>query len=168
MHTSWKIREIRPDDNRHIATVIRSVMKEHGIDRPGSVYTDPTTDDLYALFRTDGSAYFVVETEEGIMGGCGLYPTEGLPAGCVELVKLYLLPTLRGKGLGEALIRKCMDEARRSGYSSMYLESMPELNSALGLYERLGFRYLTHSLGNSGHYACNVWMLLTLSAEDET
>ncbi len=157
-----EIRNIEPHDNAAIAAVIRKVMEEHGIDRPGSVYTDPTTDQLYELFQREGSLYFVVEHEGKIAGGCGIYPTEGLPEGCVELVKLYLQAELRGKGIGELLIRRSIQAAKDLGYRQIYLESMPELNSALGLYKRLGFKPLKCSLGNSGHYACDVWMLLDL------
>lgn len=27
------------------------------------------------------------------------------------------------------------------------------------MYEKAGFRYLSAPLGNSGHFACNLWML---------
>ncbi len=40
-------REIRRKDNKEIAELIRQVFREFKIDRPGTVYFDPTTDDLY-------------------------------------------------------------------------------------------------------------------------
>lgn len=156
------IRALRPEDNTSIAAVIRTVMEEHGIDRPGSVYTDPTTDQLFELFQREGSAYTLVESDGQIIGGCGIYPTDGLPDGCVELVKLYLLKEARGTGLGERLMRLSIARACELGYTHVYLESMPELNSAIGLYEKLGFRKRSSALGNSGHFACDVWMLLEL------
>ena len=39
-----KLRPIQKTDNTVIASVIRSILKEHGVDKPGTVYTDPTTD----------------------------------------------------------------------------------------------------------------------------
>ena len=158
-----KLRGIKPEDNISIAAVIRTVMEEHGIDRPGSVYTDPTTDQLYELFQQKGSKYTLAESEGRILGGCGIYPTKGLPYGCVELVKLYLLKEARGTGLGEHLMRLAIDNARELGYTQVYLESMPELNSAIGLYEKLGFTKLQGPLGDSGHFACDLWMLLDIS-----
>ena len=145
------IRPLELSDNPKIAKVIREIMIEHRIDKPGSVFTDPTTDDLYSLFQKDGAAYWIVESNGEIMGGCGIYPTDGLPNECVELVKLYLLKETRGKGLGEQLMRKCIEQAKEIGYSQVYLESMPELNSAIGLYEKLGFKQLDKAMGNSGH-----------------
>lgn len=44
-------RHLRRKDNREIADLIRMVFREFGIDRPGTVYFDPTTDDLFSLFK---------------------------------------------------------------------------------------------------------------------
>lgn len=80
------LRPIEQKDNAEIAEVIRTVFREFKIDRPGTVYTDPTTDDLFSLFQKKGSAYWIAEDSGVIVGGCGVYPTQGLPDGCVELV----------------------------------------------------------------------------------
>ena len=81
-------RNIERKDNLSLAELIRNVFREFGIDRPGTVYFDPTTDDLYKLFRKPGSEYWVALDNEVIIGGCGVYPTPGLPEGCAELVAL--------------------------------------------------------------------------------
>lgn len=155
------IREIQPDDNKAIAAVIRTVLKEHGVDRPGTVYTDPTTDSLYELFGQPGSKYFVATYGQEVIGGCGIYPTEGLPEGCAELVKLYVLESYRGIGLGRALIQRSFEFAANH-YKSLYLETMPELANAVSLYEDLGFKNLDQRMGNSGHFSCHIWMLKQL------
>ena len=81
------IRKITPADNISTASMIRTVLREFKLDRPGTVYTDPTTDDLSTLFEQPKSAYWLAEEDGAIIGGCGIYPTDGLPDGCVELVK---------------------------------------------------------------------------------
>ena len=101
-----RYRHLVKEDNKSIAELIRSVFREFGIARPGTVYFDPTTDDLFALFSTPGSEYWVAEDNGKIIGGCGVYPTPGLPDGCAELQKLYLLASYRGKGTGRALMEK--------------------------------------------------------------
>jgi len=155
-------RTIEEKDNKEIAELIRKVFREFKIDRPGTVYFDPTTDNLFKLFSTPGSEYWIVE-EDGIMiGGCGVFPTPGLPEGCAELVKLYLSATQRGKGTGWKLMEKTFVSAKRFGYKHLYLESLPELSKAINLYERTGFRHLPAPLGNSGHFGCNIWMLKEL------
>jgi putative acetyltransferase len=151
-------RPIEQRDNREIAEVIRKIFREHKIDMPGTVYTDPTTDRLYELFRRSGSIYWIAEDDGVIVGGCGIYPTDGLPDGCVELVKFYVAAEYRGKGVGNTLMQKSIASAMDLGYTQMYLESFPELNKAVSMYIRNGFSYLPHSLGNSGHFACNIWM----------
>jgi putative acetyltransferase len=157
------IRSIRKTDNAILAEVIRAVFREFGIDKPGTVYTDPTTDHLYELFQTPGSVYFVTEDETGnITGGCGIYPTPGLPEGCAELVKFYLSATARGKGTGKALMQQSIDSAIKMGYNQLYLESLPELEKAVGMYEKAGFRKTDKPMGNSGHYACTLWMVKEL------
>jgi putative acetyltransferase len=160
---SITFRPIEQKDNRELAEVIRKVFREHKIDMPGTVYTDPTTDRLYELFRTPGSVYWMAEENGAIVGGCGIYPTDGLPDGCVELVKFYVAAEYRGKGVGNSLMQKSIDSAKELGYTQMYLESFPELNKAVSMYLRNGFSYLPHALGNSGHFACNIWMVKDLS-----
>jgi len=44
----------------------------------------------------------------------------------------------------------------------MYLESMPELSNAIGMYQKNGFKKITGPLGNSGHTGCDVWMIKEL------
>lgn len=156
------LRKIEQKDNREIAELIRTVFREFKIDKPGTVYYDPTTDDLYSLFQTPGSEYWIAEEEGKIIGGCGVFPTPGLPEGCAELVKLYLAAQYRGKGIGYNLMEKTFESARRLGYTRIYLESMPELGKAISLYERTGFRSLPYQLGNSGHFGCNIWMMKDL------
>jgi len=156
------VRAIEKEDNPEIAAIIRAVLTEFKANKPGTVYYDPTTDDLYNLFSKELSAYWVLTGDGDIVGGSGIFPTEGLPAGCCELVKLYLLPEARGKGYGKLLIEQCFESARKAGFKEVYLETMPELKMAVGLYERCGFDYLSGPLGNSGHFGCDLWMLKTL------
>lgn len=157
-------RPIEPSDNQALARLIRSVFEEFGIARPGTVYTDPTTDQFFELFQQPGSAYWVVEAQDELLGGCGIFPTEGLPKGCAELVKLYLKPAARGKGVGKALMDRCFETAKALGYTQVYLETLPELGKAVGMYEKAGFYYLDAPLGQSGHFGCDIWMLKDLSA----
>ncbi len=156
------IRPIEPRDNSAIAAVIRAALAEFGANKPGTVYFDESTDHLFELFRQPGSAYFIAEWQGQVVGGAGIYPTEGLPAGCCELVKMYLTPAARGTGLGRTLISLCLETARDLGFRQVYLETMPELRKAVTVYEKFGFRYLDGPLGNSGHFGCDVWMLKDL------
>ncbi|NCT73588.1 MAG: GNAT family N-acetyltransferase [Chitinophagaceae bacterium] len=157
-----KIRPIAPGDNPSLARIIRDSLAEFGANKPGTVYYDPTTDHLYELFREPRSGYFVAEQDGQLLGGAGIFPTAGLPADTCELVKMYLVPAARGKGLGRMLVDHSMEQARSAGFSQVYLETMPELKQALAMYARLGFEYIDQPMGNSGHTGCSLWMLRTL------
>lgn len=157
------IRTITPADNKAIASIIRRTLEEFGANHPGTVYFDPTTDALYELFsNTPGSVYFIAEKEGELVGGGGIFPSPGLPQDTCELVKMYLLPEVRGIGLGRKIIECCIQFAKEAGYQHIYIETMPELKQAMNTYEKFGFRYLEGPLGNTGHFGCELWMLLSL------
>ena len=156
------IRRIEEKDNAAIAKLIRRTLKEFGANHPGTVYYDESTDHLFEIFQTLLSIYYVAEFKNEIVGGGGIFPTEGLPNDTCELVKMYLYPQVRGIGLGKLLIQKCIDYAREAGYKNIYLETMPELKLALKTYEKFGFEYIDHAIGNSGHFGCELWMLKRL------
>jgi putative acetyltransferase len=155
-------RPLEKKDNVLLAELIRKVFREFKIDRPGTVYTDPTTDNLYDLFKVPESIYWVAEENGMILGGCGIYPTQELPEGCAELVKLYLSKEARGKGIGKELMNVSINSAKEMGCKQLYLESLPELGNAVALYEKAGFIKIDKPLGNSGHFGCTIWMLKNL------
>ncbi|MEO7445313.1 MAG: GNAT family N-acetyltransferase [Ferruginibacter sp.] len=152
-------RHIIRADNPFLAGIIRTSLKDYNAVRPDTVYDDPTTDDLYNLFLTDRSIYFVLEDDQGkVRGGGGIFPTPGLPEKTCELVKIYFQKEIRGKGYGRKLLELCEKSAAAMGYRHIYLESMPELTNALPLYEKMGYYYIPYSLGKSGHTGCSVFM----------
>ena len=159
----FKIRTIEEKDNVAMAGIIRTTLEEFGANHPGTVYFDEATDHLYEVFSQNlRSIYFVALHDGAVVGGGGLYPSAGLPPDTIELVKMYLYPEVRGIGLGKLLIGKCLDEARRSGYLNVYIETMPELRQALRVYEKFGFEYIDHALGDTGHFGCELWMIKKL------
>jgi putative acetyltransferase len=156
------IRPIHPTDNPDLALIVRNTLAEFGAANPGTVFFDPTTDALFELFQTPKAAYFVAEANRKILGGGGIYPTEGLPENTCELVKMYLLPEARGIGLGRTLIEKCLEIATEKGFQQVYLETLDELHLALKIYAKFGFEYLKAPMGNTKHFGCGLWMMKKL------
>ena len=163
MNPTIQIRPIEQKDNIDIAKVIRGALEEFGANKPGTVYFDPTTDALFELFNnTPGSYYYIATIDNNVVGGAGIFPTENLPNGTCELVKLYLHKDARGTGLGKELLNTAMQWAKENGYTQVYLESMPELSKAVTIYENVGFKRIHQPLGNSGHCGCDIWMIKDL------
>ena len=162
MKDKIEIREIKHSDNAALATIVRNSLLEFNVAKPGTVFYDDTTDNLYELFQAKKSTYFVAEINQKVVGGAGIYPTNGLENDTCELVKMYLSKPIRGIGLGKTLLQKCIDEAKLQGYKKIYLETMAELKLAIPMYEKFGFTFLQNPMGNSGHSGCDVWMMKEL------
>jgi ribosomal protein S18 acetylase RimI-like enzyme len=77
----------------------------------------------------------------GEPAGCGAL--RALPdvdhANACEMKRLFVKPAFRRFGLGRLLAQALMDEARRSGYSVMLLDTLDDMEAARGLYGSLGF-----------------------------
>lgn len=160
-----QLRPICQQDNRPLAGIVRNTLLSFNAAVPGTAFYDPELDALFEAFQAPGSRYWVVEQNAGVAGGAGIYPSPGLPPAYCELVKLYLQPEARGKGIGKMLISACLQSAAQLGYTHVYLETMPQLHMALPLYERMGFTRLEQPIGNAQHFGCSIWMLKSLLHE---
>ncbi|MBG6132078.1 putative acetyltransferase [Aquimarina sp. EL_43] len=158
-----KIRAIQPKDNKVIASVIREVLIEMGVPKVGTAYEDKSLDSMHETYNYSRMKYYVVEEEGRIIGGAGIAPLEGeVVRDICELQKMYFLPQARGKGVGYAMINKCLDFAKEQGYAKCYLETMPYMESARKLYKKVGFIPLEEPIGDTGHYSCQAWMIKDL------
>lgn len=57
-----------------------------------------------------------------------------------EFKRLYVLPTGRSLGIGNALVERAIEVAREQGYAEVLLDTLPRMQGALKLYKRHGFR----------------------------
>ena len=162
---SVTIREIQKSDNAGIAKMIRDVFIEYKAPREGTVFVDPTTDDLFSVFTAPNSVLWVAEQDGEIVGACGVYPTENLPDKCIELVKFYVSSKVRGTGVGRDLMIKSEQSAIEFGYNQIYIESLPAFNNAVRIYAKHGYKTLAKPLGDSGHFGCDIWMVKDLKSE---
>jgi putative acetyltransferase len=82
-------------------------------------------------------AFFVVRHAERIVGSVGVDRVSDATA---ELHRLYLDPSVRGRGLGDALVEAILDWCRRNGVARLVLWSDTRFEHAHRLYLRRGFR----------------------------
>jgi len=61
-------------------------------------------------------------------------------AKAVELVRLYASHEWLGRGIGEALMRACLDEARRAGHETIWLGVWERNARARAFYRKWNFR----------------------------
>lgn len=156
------IRQIEKRDNAQIAIVIRKVLIDLGVPKVGTAYADAALDSMYETYKAAKSAYFVVEDNGKITGGAGIAKLENYDGPVCELQKMYFLDEARGKGLGGAMMQRCLETGRSFGFEQCYLETMPFMEAAQKLYSRTGFHYIEGPMGDTGHFSCPVQMLIDL------
>jgi len=162
----YAIRPIRASDRAAVAGLIRTVMPEFGAKGPGFAINDPEVDDMFAAYRAPRSGYFVVTRDaDDVVGGGGFAPLAGADQGTAELRKMYFLPEVRGLGVGQALLERCLGGAARARFTTMYLETLANMTQARALYERNGFRLLDGPLGATGHFGCNTFYAKDLARD---
>ncbi len=117
--------------------MIFSVLAEYGLrGEPGE--TDKCLRDIEANYVQRGGCFEVVIGDSGrIVGSWGLYPHE---PGVCELRKMYILPSVRGQGLGKQLMERALVRARELGFRRIELDTASRLKEAIGLYEKYGFK----------------------------
>ena len=157
-----EIRFIKPTDNAALAQVIRTVLVDLGVPKVGTAYADKALDSMYENYQSEKHAYFVVEDQGVILGGAGVAPLQDFKGPVCELQKMYFLSEIRGIGFGQKMIEKCVGQARIFGFEQCYLETMPYMEAAQKLYNKMGFKYLEGPMGNTGHFSCPVHMILDL------
>lgn len=104
----------------------------------------PQAEDLEAMARpvdyygqTNGAAFLAYFEDNPV----GVVTVKGLEKAGYEFCKLVVDPAARGHGLGQKLIQKCLDFATDQGGPYLWLQSFNRLETALGIYHRMGFEH---------------------------
>ena len=130
---------LTPEYDAGLAALIRTNLKAHQLDSPGTVYYDEGLDHLSDYYDHPDRAYYVFLEGDRLVGGIGFAEAAVFADGC-ELQKLYLDDSVKGRGLGYELVEMVEREAARRGYRRIYLETHTNLQAAIHVYERSGFR----------------------------
>ena len=78
---------------------------------------------------------------DGDLAGCGAFRrlADVDYANACEMKRLFVRSEFRSLGLGRLLAQALFDEAKRSGYSVMLLDTLDDMEAARSLYATLGF-----------------------------
>lgn len=144
MNETISYRRIQPSDNETLAHLVREGLASNDLAIPGTAYFDPNLADLcgYYMGLPGKRNYFVAVNGQGrVVGGCGVDIFEGLE-NCAELQKLYVAEDCHEKGIGTTLVGMVEEEARRLGYDKIYIETHSNLQDAIRLYAKAGYRQI--------------------------
>ncbi|QOV42860.1 GNAT family N-acetyltransferase [Streptomyces chromofuscus] len=108
--------------------------------------SDEYLHELRNVAKRASAAEVLVATQDGhVVGGVTYVPQGGPMAdiarpGEAEIRMLAVAPEARGRGVGEALVRACVERARATdGCTRIVLSTQRTMRSAHRIYDRLGF-----------------------------
>ncbi len=133
-----EIRLAVPGDAPSIASVLHQSFVEYqsSYTPEGFSATALTSDQLEARLRLNEGPVWVALCEEALIG-----TVSAVPKGeAVYIRSMAVLPTVRGQGIGELLLKQIESFALARGCRHLILSTTPFLSRAIRLYEHFGFR----------------------------
>ncbi len=106
-----------------------------------------------------GGYLFVALLNDDPVGCCALIPHAD--SGEWELAKMAVTPLAQGRGVGSALGKAALQQARALGIQSLFLEANTLLEASVRLYERLGFQAVADY--TPAYERCNLFMVCKLT-----
>lgn len=141
------VREARPDDFEAIRFIAAIANEEFRVPMGDTLYTGYLANVLDVESRASGATVLVVGIDAEIVGTITVYRDindEGMPcrfpAGTAGIRATAVSPTVRGRGIGTALVDAAIASARSSGARAIALHTAACMEAAMRLYERHGFR----------------------------
>ena len=98
---------------------------------------------LPGSYAPPNGAILVAVEDRDLVGCVGIRPRTKNEA---ELKRLYVQPNHRGCGIGKRLFHTAMSRAKKVGYTSIVLDTLPAMQTAKSLYVAYGFKEI------SGYY----------------
>jgi putative acetyltransferase len=163
-----EIRPIQPADVPALLKIIADSRAEYGMAEHGVELLEAADHALYATYQRQRTLYFVALSGGEIVGGAGVAPLAGADPLTCELQRMYLRPDARGRGIGDALLDRCLAAAKQFLYVRCYLETVTQMQAALEFYGRHGFRDLQAPIGRTGHEHNDRWLMRPLRASAAT
>ena len=137
-YKDFVIRDWQPEDRDVAAGVIRQVLEEYGLPWQPEL-ADRDVVEVESAYLEMGGEFWVIERDGAIVGTAAYQPiARGQNA--VEIRKMYLLPQVRGQGLGAYLLQELERAIAVKDYQEIWIETATRLKEAVRLYERNGYQ----------------------------
>jgi putative acetyltransferase len=160
----FTIRRLEAPDVHSVLSIISACRQEYGLQHRVQSLLEPSDHALYETYRRRRSAYFVALVGDEVIGGVGIGHLAAGDNTTCELQRMYLRQQSRGRGIGHELLGQSLQAARAFQFRYCYAETVTEMTTAIGFYERHGFHRLNAPIGQTGHGHNDCWMLLDLEA----
>jgi putative acetyltransferase len=133
----YLIRGWETRDRTAAAEVIHQVLTEYGLGwEPDGADRDVL--EVEACYIETGGEFWVVESDGQVVATGAYFPIQrGEQA--AEIRKMYLLPSVRGQGLGSFLLEQLEKAIAARGYRQIWIETASVLKEAVQLYEKNGY-----------------------------
>jgi ribosomal protein S18 acetylase RimI-like enzyme len=131
-----EIRRASPGDAPEVARLLHDFQEEFDEPSPG---VETLTDRYRELIRKKEMTVLLVGAGPDGFGQLRYRPTVYSAGLYAYLEELYVVPPLRGQGLGRALLEAAMETARAEGADHMELGTSETDTAARALYESVGF-----------------------------
>ncbi|QHQ59922.1 ribosomal protein S18-alanine N-acetyltransferase [Anaerocolumna sedimenticola] len=102
-----------------------------------SIFSKPwTVNDFKNSIQNRQNIYLVVEEEDQIIAYCGLWGV----AGEGQINNVAVKKSLRGRGIGHAMLSALIGQGKKKGLGAFTLEVRVSNESAIALYHKLDFK----------------------------
>lgn len=99
-------------------------------------HLDEELDDIAAKYTPPNGELLVAVDGNTVLGMVAYHRHTGKRC---EMKRLYVVPSARGRNLGERLVSAIIQHASDAGYTEMVLDTITPLQVAIALYKKHGF-----------------------------
>ena len=128
-----------PQDWEQAAAILAEYGDSLGVDLSFQSFEREVLDPA-GSYACAEEVFLLAMVDDAVAGCCALRSLlDASEANACEMRRLYVRPAFRGFGLGRMLVETLMQRARESGFGTMFVDTLSDMEAARELYTSLGF-----------------------------